>query len=75
MCHVLIKSEKVFKTPQEKKEFQSKMRLEVLKTVKNPIILFVFTGTKNAEKTERRYLKEHPKAIAWQTGLKVKVTN
>lgn len=68
MCHVLIRSDKNFKNATEKKKFQNEKRLEVLKVIPHPIILFVFTGTKNAEKTKRRYLKEHPKAVKWQSG-------
>ena len=68
MCNVLIKSDKTFKDKVGKKKFQNEQRLEVLKVIKNPIILFVFMGTKNAEKTVRRYLKEHPKATVWPSN-------
>lgn len=70
MCHVLITTDKTFKDTAGKKKFQNEQRLEVMKVIPHPIILFVFTGTKNAEKTIRRFKKEHPKAIEWQSGLK-----
>lgn len=66
MCHVIVTSDVDFPSPEKKKKFQETKRLEISKTIRNAMILFVFTQNKNAKKTMGRYKNKHPKAIHWE---------
>lgn len=69
MCHVLVICNQELKDKDEKKEFQAKKRSEIIRQKPNPVIQFVYGTDKKAERTKKKYLQKHPRAIIQEIDI------